>query len=298
MSGDQEKAAPNGRAIYNPDDDTLRWFNAERFSPAEYAQARGLGFKLWRGSSAWVATWSPEREDFLLGQVAEITFELAPDDPQARQVRFAGRAEAADARANQRRERAMQDLPPFGEPIKVDHHSAKRHRRALERSDQNMRAAFEEGKKADYWRDRAAGAECRARQKSDPGVVRRRIGRLEADLRRMQRSLAALEAKPPTPETAAAWERSATHWQRWAEHLERRLAFEQARLESLKLPPFATAETYQKGDVVRSRRWGKCEVVSAGPKNLKLRVLDGGARGMTMSSLPSEVERWEDPQPE
>lgn len=265
----------NGTALYSPDDDTLRWSNSERLTPVEYAEARSLGFKLWRGSSAWVATWTPEREDFLLRHVEQIDFEVLEDDPEARVQRFAGRAVAADVRSDQRAAAAMQGLPPGGEPVKLGHHSAGRHLRALERSDQNMRASIEEGKKAEYWRGRAAGAERRARQKSDPDVVRRRIARLEADLRKVSQGVTGRAV-------------------RWAEHLELRLDFERARLEALAPAPFATVKAYKKGDVVKSKRWGKCEVVGVGPKNLKLKILEGGAKGGIGSQPAYEVQRWEE----
>lgn len=264
--------SPNGTALYNPDDDTLRWSNADRLSPSEYAEAKALGFKLWRGSSAWVATWTPEREDFLLQHVEQIDFEPLTDDVESRKTRFASRARAAQERGAERAEAASQGLPPMGEPLKVDHPSARRHRRALERSEFNMGKAVEEFDKADYWRSRAAGVERRARQKSDPDVVRRRIERLEADRRRHQQGQSA----------------------RWVEHLDLRLAFERARLDSLNPAPFATAKAYKKGDIVKSKKWGKCEVVGVGPKNLKLKILEGGARGMVMTGPAYEAQPWEE----
>lgn len=45
-------------------------------------------------------------------------------------------------------------IPP-GQPILVGHHSEKRHRKALERSDNAMRKSVEADKKAAYYRDRA-----------------------------------------------------------------------------------------------------------------------------------------------
>lgn len=264
----------NGTALYNPDDDTLRWSNSERLSANLYAEAKRLGFRLWRGSSAWVATWTPEREDFLLLHVKEIDFTPSADDPQARQERFARRAQAAMERGKARAKAATQGLAPMGEPVKLDHHSAKRHLRAIERSDQNMRGALEEFGKAAYWRERGAGAERYARQKSNPGVVRRRIEHLEAELRRAQRRL-------PSP-----------HAERWVQHLELRIAFEQARLESLQLVPFAAPQEYKKGDIVLSSRYGKCEVVGVGPKNLKLKILEGGAQGMVLPNPAYEVQPW------
>ncbi|MBB5234509.1 DUF3560 domain-containing protein [Deinococcus budaensis] len=288
MTGERE---PLGTAVYNVEDDTLRWTPGARLDANEYARTREAGFRWWRGSEAWVATWTPEREDFLLEFVESIEHETDPDDPDARLTRFAGRAAAAEGRAGERRQAASAGLPPMGEPIKVGHHSEGRHRRAIERSEQNMRKAVEEGRKAEYWQQRAAGVERRARQKSDPGVVRRRIEKLEAELRRVQRSLADLEARPPTPDRQASWDRSAAHWRRWAEHLELRLAFERARLEGLAPAPFAPSSSYKKGDVLLSSRYGKVEVLRVGPKNVRVKILEGGARGMQMMARPNELRR-------
>lgn len=288
MTGERELL---GQAIYNADDDTLRWTPGAHLDANEYARTRETGFRWWRRSEAWVATWTPEREDFLLEFVQEIEHEADPDDPDARLTRFAGRAAAAEGRAGERRQAASAGLPPMGEPIKVGHHSEGRHRRAIERSEQNMRKAVEEGRKAEYWQRRAAGVERRARQKSDPRVVRGRIEKLEATLRRMQRSLAALEAAPPTPERQDSWEGNAIRWRRWIEHLELRLAFERARLAGLAPAPFAPASAYKKGDVLISSRYGKVEVLRVGPKNLRVKLLEGGARGMEMLARPDELRR-------
>lgn len=286
MTGDRETL---GKATYHLDDDTLRWNPGARLDADAYARTRAAGFKWWRGSEAWVAKWTPGREDFLLEFVGEIGHEADPDDPDARITRSAGRAAAAESRSDARARAAMQGLPPGGEPVKIGHHSEGRHRRAIERSDQNMRKAVEEGRKAEYWRGRAAGAERRARQKSDPGVVRRRIEKLEAERRVVQRSLADLEARPPTPETQASWDRSAAHWRRWTEHLELRLEFERARLASLNPEPFAPATAYKKGDVVDTKRYGRCEVVRVGPKNVKVRQLTGPTKGWEWAVPPYEL---------
>nr|WP_255639125.1 DUF3560 domain-containing protein [Deinococcus betulae] len=214
--------------------------------------------------------------------VAEITHEADPDDPQARVLRFAGYAAAAVGRSNERVAAAMQGLPPMGEPVKYGHHSAKRHLRALERSDQNMRAAVEEGRKAEYWKDRAQGTERRARQQSDPDVVRRRIAELEKRRRQQDRTL----AREGLSEAGRNW---AT---RWHEHLTLRIAFEEGRLADLAPAPFAPLTSYKKGDVVAHQRWGKCQVLNVGRVNLKLAQLEGATKGWTWSAPPYEVQPW------
>ncbi|MBK9723307.1 MAG: DUF3560 domain-containing protein [Saprospiraceae bacterium] len=44
---------------------------------------------------------------------------------------------------------------PLGQPILVGHHSEKRHRRDIERIDNNMRNSVEASKKAEYYKDKA-----------------------------------------------------------------------------------------------------------------------------------------------
>ena len=70
-------------------------------------------------------------------------------------------AASRDRKADQRFQ-AAHDLTkdiPLGQPILVGHHSEKRHRRTLERSDQNMRAACENLDMAKHHRGAAAGLE-------------------------------------------------------------------------------------------------------------------------------------------
>ncbi|MCD0176162.1 hypothetical protein IHN32_09435, partial [Deinococcus sp. 14RED07] len=74
----------NGAALYNLEDDTLRWTPEERLDANEYALTKAAGFKWWGRTGAWVAVWTPGREDHLLARVGEITHEADPDDPQAR----------------------------------------------------------------------------------------------------------------------------------------------------------------------------------------------------------------------
>lgn len=205
MTGERESL---GVATYSPEDDTLRWSPGVRLKTDEYARVRQAGFRWWRGSEAWVAAWTPGREDFLLEFVEEIGHEADPDDPASRITRFAGRAAAAESRAGGRRRAARQGLPPV-------------------------------------------------------------------------------------PETQAAWERTASHSRRWAEHLELRLAFERGRLEALAAAPFAPSASYGKGDMLISSRYGRVEVIRVGPKNVRVRILEGGARGMEMMARPDELQREE-----
>ena len=66
---------------------------------------------------------------------------------------------AAKSAARHNAARAIGEHIPFGQPILVGHHSEKRHRRDLERIDNNMRAAVESSDMANHHLSKAAGIE-------------------------------------------------------------------------------------------------------------------------------------------
>lgn len=96
----------------------------------------------------------------------------------------AARSDAAYAKVRQ-----IADGIPMGQPILVGHHSEGRHRRDLKRMDDGMRKSVGEGKKAEHYAHRAELAErYRDHRESIPTTLRR-IDKLEAEERRVQREL-------------------------------------------------------------------------------------------------------------
>lgn len=259
-------------ASYNIDDDTLRLScpGLDRFPGELLGGAKAEGFRHWRGTKQLVGTWTPEREDFALGYAAEIMDTLIPDDPVARAKRYQRYSAGASRRADERATAASKGLPAGGEPIKLDHYSAKKHLRAIERRDQQMRVATAEYDKAEYWAEKALRVERHARMKSSPVTVRHRIKDLESALRSWQRRLAALHQEGPSDKAG-----------RWAAHLQARIAFEQARLLALEPVPPAKPK-FEKGEVVWWHKFGRCELVNCGPKNCRVKILHGGAAGMEL----------------
>jgi hypothetical protein len=96
----------------------------------------------------------------------------------------AARSEAGFARASQ-----IADMIPMGQPILVGHHSEGRHRRDLARIDAGMRAGVDEGKKAEHYERRAENAETYQAGRESVPVTLRRIAKLEAEERQLQRRL-------------------------------------------------------------------------------------------------------------
>lgn len=99
------------------------------------------------------------------------------------------RREAAGDAAAAAADRAHNALPPMGEPIKVGHHSERRHRSAIARADAAMRRSIEADQAAKLASERAATAAQTTDLRYSPGQVARRIERLDTDLRAWQRRL-------------------------------------------------------------------------------------------------------------
>lgn len=97
-----------------------------------------------------------------------------------KQAEADGRAQAADQ---------ISDGIPLGQPILVGHHSERRHRRDLERIDRHTHASIDLGREAARARHGAETAELHMAVREDAGVATRRVERLAAERRRVQRAL-------------------------------------------------------------------------------------------------------------
>jgi len=102
---------------------------------------------------------------------------------QARINRYLERAEKAEAEAERYRNswaiRAVNDM--MGEPVKIGHHSERRHRRLLERAERDFARAMELRKKAEYYRQRAEAVKRnKAVYSDDPEAIRKLKEKLAA----------------------------------------------------------------------------------------------------------------------
>lgn len=110
---------------------------------------------------------------------------------EERAGRYEGYADNAAARSDAAYNRSHQIAERFagGQPILIGHHSEGRARRDQERIHSSMRKSIDEGKKADYHAQRAAAAERYKDHRESVPVTLRRIGKLEAEQRLIQRRL-------------------------------------------------------------------------------------------------------------
>lgn len=85
---------------------------------------------------------------------------------KAKAAKLGGYAGNADKRSSEaydsRATKSERDFMALGEPIKVGHHSEKRHRKLFEKYDNKMRKSIEESEKADEYRRRAEYWESKA----------------------------------------------------------------------------------------------------------------------------------------
>ncbi|MGW5877823.1 DUF3560 domain-containing protein [Nocardiopsis terrae] len=117
---------------------------------------------------------------------------------EARRERALERADRFEEYANNagRRSQAafdrgteLSEHRPPGQPILNGHPSAPRARRDQERISGAMERGVKEDRKSSYWNSRQAGVERNLEKRYDPRVIARRIERLEARLRKIDRDI-------------------------------------------------------------------------------------------------------------
>lgn len=142
---------------------------------------------------------------------------------EARRERYQARAEKARSEAAQHEaaSRRLVEHIPFGQPILVGHHSEKRHRRTLERSQNLMFRMVDDLKKADHYEQKAAGVGNGGISSDDPEAVTK-----------IKTELAELEARQERMKTANKHLRAGND----AALLE--MGFSEAKIAALKQPDF------------------------------------------------------------
>lgn len=189
-----------------------------RFEKSDYLSMKEEEKKLIKSNflfssyaGAWVSraknnTWSAENVCKQLGAINEgeqgekLSFaeqiEIKQEKAEARAERFEARANTAEKLSTQAFEQSkrISDFIPMGQPILVGHHSEKRHRRDIEKINNQMSKAVELSSKAEYYSDKAETAKYTAEgaQYSNPTYLGNRIKEVEAKLRELNRYLSGI----------------------------------------------------------------------------------------------------------
>lgn len=153
----------------------------------------------WAPKSEWGTRWNRTMSDFAIpvslpsdsGSDSKVQTGAAPGIGRAdheerrdnRVPRLRSRADKARGEAEARFNASGQGLPPFGEPIKIGHHSERRHRRAIERAQAQGFKGLEASRDAKRLDARADTAERNTAISSDDP---RALDRLKAKLAEME----------------------------------------------------------------------------------------------------------------
>jgi len=196
-------------ATYSPEDNKIRLYPSARLDADTYQRVKAAGFKWAPKQGLFVAPmWTVAREDLAI----ELAGEIEPEETtlaeraQMKADRLDGIAEkrAAQANAFHRAANELSRAFNFGQPILVGHHSERKARKTQEKMHATMDKAAKAHKAVGYWQYRAASVERHANRKNDPKVRARRIKKLLAELRDLQRRLNAAH------KALAMWESATT----------------------------------------------------------------------------------------
>lgn len=182
-------------ATYSPDDNKLRLYASGRLDKALYDRVRATGFIWAPKQELFVAPmWTPSRADLceeLAGEIGDEDKNLV-ERAEERAERFEEYSEkrAADADNARRHVSSIADGIPFGQPILIGHHSERHARRDAEKIENGMRRAVKMWETSKYWIDRAQGALAHAQHAERADVRARRIKKIEAEARKIERERA------------------------------------------------------------------------------------------------------------
>ena len=258
-----------------------------------------------KNGSCWVSrakepnTWRAERVAEKLGftgceKVGERLsyaeqIERKADRAERRADRFEGYAENAERRAAvlQKPINDMRgDISFFTQPIIAGHSGSQAFARRREKMFAKYERGMDEYRKSGYFQDRAATARATANmaQLENPVYLDNRIRECNKNLRDYQKHIVSLEEslyKIEQGETLKSYSGDIITAERLEERLETvldRYEAEQDKLNfmedclskigGMKFSP----ENIKVGYIVNMRTWGKCEIVSAGPVNVKIKT--------------------------
>jgi hypothetical protein len=238
-------------ATYNITTDKIQLYLDRRLDSEEYEKARAAKYTFWHGRKCFAAKWSTAAEDFALLYVSEILDDDTPDDLDSRVQRYKGYAERAEENASEAANRQTN-------------------------TDRQARMAegtfVKENEKAGHWNHRIAGAIRHAAMKTDPGVIVRRIKKLETSLKKHNTYIERLTDQLENGAVPAEKNDTANGliklYERWIEHNNMLVEYETAYLEAVGGDPRESIKNYKAGDIVRYSNGQQYKIRSIGSANV------------------------------
>lgn len=203
--------------------------------------------------------------------------------------RFGGYAAnaAQSSEAAHRKSHDISERFAFGQPILVGHHSERRARRDHARMDDAMRKSISDSDRAAHWTGRAQAAANYQQFKKDPGRTLRRLDKLRADFRAVEKWQRGQPAKgfsrnPADPELEIEHQELAeeiTHWEK---------VIKDAEAEGFKV--WSRAD-FKRGDFVLYRgTW--YEVLRVNPKTVTIPHIHNGVGQRIVRAADNRHDGW------
>lgn len=114
---------------------------------------------------------------------------------EQKKERYQERVEQAEQRSQAHYENhsKIASVIPMGQPILIGHHSEKRHRKDLERIDNEMRKSIQESEKADYYRNKVDNIDnSKVISSDDPKAIEK----LQARIEELEKAKVEVKARP------------------------------------------------------------------------------------------------------
>ncbi|MEU3961162.1 DUF3560 domain-containing protein [Streptomyces buecherae] len=287
--------------------------SAEILRLREYGRTQRQPFRWSRNLDCWYlphsrdhATYTPSLE--LLAQRLrdkgfEVTLTIDNGDRRSfseaeeeREEKAEGRADrfgeyaasaARSSEAGWKRGHDISERFAFGQPILVGHHSEGRARRDHARMDDAMRKSIGESDRAAHWTSRAQAAANYQQFKKDPGRTLRRLDKLRADLRAVEKwqrgeSAKGFSRNPADPELEIEHQVLTEEIEHWEQ------VVKDAEAEGFKV--WSRAD-FTRGDFVLYRgTW--YEVLRVNPKSVTIPHIHNGTGKSIVRATGNQHDDW------
>jgi len=270
-------------------------FLFSRYSSAWVSRAKEPNLYQAKQAAAKLGFTQEQRQGERLSFAEQV--ERQVERAEARADRYEGYAQNADRRAEGLQKEFNShrgDIAFFTQPIIAGHSGSQAFANRRQRIYNRYEKGFAEYRKSEYFRDRAAIAQETADMKKfkNPVYLNNRIKECKANIRKMEKNLIHYEEilfslenhtenKPSTYFDRYTVEQVNSWIEDQLERIEAEIdkqGYMENCLEEIGGNRFSQ-ENIKPGYIVKMRRWGRCEIITAGPVNVAFKILDGGAAG-------------------
>ncbi|MFD5253086.1 DUF3560 domain-containing protein [Streptomyces bobili] len=208
---------------------------------------------------------------------------------EGRAERFGGYADTAarNSEAAWKSSHEISERFAFGQPILVGHHSEGRARRDHARMDSTMRKSISERDRAQHWANREEAAANYERFRKDPGRTLRRLDKLRADLRAVEKwqrgeSAKGFSRSPADPELEIEHQELTEEIEHWE------AVIKDAEARGFKV--WSKAD-FKRGDFVLYRgTW--YEVLRVNPKSVTIPHIHNGTGKCIVRATGNQHDDW------